>query len=182
MGKAKHLPPAKPGGFPVRTIESIADRVRSTFGFRVGDDIRNLVESLGCKIQVVAPEKRRLDIHGTLEVRGLHDWRVYLPQHTGPLQDRFTLAHELGHFVLHSSMGQKPIKAFRTFSSSSLPDPAEIEADVFALALLMPRQQVQKAARQYGERADVIAAHFSVPHSVALKRLKSLGVGTKAAK
>ncbi len=61
---------------------------------------------------------------------------------------RFTIAHELGHLVMHSG-GLEPVhidKGFdmhlRSRASSTAEDVAEIEANAFAASLLMPREMV----------------------------------------
>src|ERR1017187_1460448 len=111
------LPPAKASGYAIATIEMVADYLRKAFNLNGADELRSLLELLRCKIEA-ATDDRRLDVHGTLEVRGQNQWTVYLPSHTGPVQDRFTLAHELGHYVLHSKFGQIPLTASRTFTSN----------------------------------------------------------------
>ena len=57
-----------------------------------------------------------------------------------PQRQRFTIAHELGHFFLHPSK-----EAFVDYRNSNIPrTPKEREADVFAAALLMPRKEISR--------------------------------------
>lgn len=168
------LPPAAAAGLSVESIERIADHFRHAIRMVAADDMHELVKALKGSVKVVKPEERQLDAHGTLEVRSSDDWTIYLASHTGPLQDRFTLAHELGHYVLHSRMGSQPLKASRTFKSTSLPDVAESEADAFAFALLMPRERVLEAAEKYGRDPFLLSAEFGVDPNIADMRLKSL--------
>lgn len=65
-----------------------------------------------------------------------------------PTRQRFTLAHELGHVMLHSPIEEAwhidrrfGVK-FRDEVSSKGTDPEEREANLFAAELLMPRQFV----------------------------------------
>jgi Zn-dependent peptidase ImmA (M78 family) len=64
---------------------------------------------------------------------------------------RFTIAHELGHLVLHKG---RPLVVdhvrvnFRDATSSTATDLEEIQANAFAAELLMPRDQVTATARQ----------------------------------
>jgi Zn-dependent peptidase ImmA (M78 family) len=61
---------------------------------------------------------------------------------------RFTIAHEIGHLVMHSG-ALEPVHVDRGFdmhlrspASSTAEDVAEIEANAFAASLLMPREMV----------------------------------------
>lgn len=170
------LPPAVAAGLSVESIERIADHFRHAVGAGFADDMHELVKAFKGTVKVASPEDRQLDIHGTLEVRGKDDWTIYLASHTGPLQDRFTLAHEIGHYVLHSKMGNQPLRASRTFKLTSSPDIAESEADTFAFALLMPREKVLEAAKKYGKNPFLLSAEFEVDPTIADMRLKSLNL------
>ena len=64
-----------------------------------------------------------------------------------PNRQRFTLAHEIGHFVLHE-MDVHVDKGYRIVLRSSVSsqavDPHEIDANRFAAELLMPGKLVRK--------------------------------------
>jgi len=93
-----------------------------------------------------------------------------------PRRQRFTLAHELGHWTLHEG----EITACET--EVVRPGPrsrTEGQADVFAAALLMPR----KGCRDFFEKREVnlstleeFEATFGVSRAAALSRLKALGL------
>jgi Zn-dependent peptidase ImmA (M78 family) len=59
-------------------------------------------------------------------------------------RQRFTIAHEFAHFVLHEGMSSHVDKEykvnFRSAESSEGTNVEEIEANVFAASILMPRQ------------------------------------------
>lgn len=177
------LPSAEPTGLSVDAIEKIADHFRSAVAplardfdkddATLGSDLHGLVKVFNCEVKVADQNDYQLDVHGTLEVRSQDNWTIYLANHTGPLQDRFTLAHELGHYVLHSMMGHKPIRASRTFNSAETPSLAEVEADAFAFALLMPRQEFQEAIKKYGRDPFLLSAEFEVEPAIAEMRLAS---------
>lgn len=99
-----------------------------------------------------------------------------------PIKRRvFTLAHELGHFILHPiEKGEE----YRLDKYSYLPnDPnsqKEAEANYFAATLLVPKCKLKWALRQAWEagRPDdtvLIAQYFGVTESVIINRLKWLG-------
>jgi len=95
---------------------------------------------------------------------------------------RFTLAHELGHFILHS--GNKTLFVdktksvmFRDSDSSSGEQMREREANAFAAALLMPEKLIkQEAENMFGNKiVDQLAKKFGVSTQAMSFRLSNLG-------
>ncbi len=64
----------------------------------------------------------------------LDEQEIYINSHTHPNRQRFTLAHELGHFVLGHKRRQ-----WEDFLNETSGVPMEQEADAFASGLLMPK-------------------------------------------
>ena len=104
-----------------------------------------------------------------------------------PVRQRFTIAHEIGHYVLHRKSGDLFIdrhhKVFaRDKSSSRGEDEKEVEANAFAAALLMPEELVEEELDRIGfdlgDEADVreLANKFNVSTQSMLFRLTNLGV------
>lgn len=60
----------------------------------------------------------------------------------------FTLAHELGHALMHDELHQHRDRALDGSLTSTASDPLEAEANAFASCFLMPRKQVLAAFRQ----------------------------------
>lgn len=60
---------------------------------------------------------------------------------------RFTAAHEIGHYVLHAWVGDKTVHRDIPLGGSVAPvrSALELEADHFAASLLMPRKLVKRA-------------------------------------
>lgn len=106
------------------------------------------------------------------------------------LRQRFTVAHELGHLVLHE--GQELILErlvrvnFRDATSSTASDQEEIEANRFAAELLMPGPLLERAFQLLLEGrplSDVelvrrVARRFEVSHQAMEYRLANLGMLT----
>lgn len=121
------------------------------------------------RCEVVAPP---VDVHGIIHRLGIHlvqasnfDWSgavrsddtgawIYCHAEHSNVRQRFTLAHELGHLLLHD-VGV----AFRDHTFSG--NPRETEANRFAAALLIPRRMLLREAD--GTRtAEVLAGIFQV--------------------
>lgn len=98
---------------------------------------------------------------------------------------RFTIAHELGHFLLHGEtsvemhVDRAYVKA-RNKTSSEGTDPDEVEANYFAAELLMPRRFLEEdiaAIKDFDlfEDADDLAKKYMVSTQALLIRLDTLG-------
>ncbi|MDD3362053.1 MAG: ImmA/IrrE family metallo-endopeptidase [Hespellia sp.] len=96
----------------------------------------------------------------------------------------FTLAHEIGHVILHINKGESYIDDSITISGRST-DEKEQEANYFAACLLMPADEVEKFldlevadfCKQGLSAMDIarIMSEFNVSFDMALNRLENLG-------
>src|SRR5437870_676132 len=85
-------------------------------------------------------------------------------------RERWRLAHEIGHHVLH---GGEPVPRTVQWEKNEL----ELDADLFAAELLMPEALVEKAAKEYqGHPIDIeeTARWFRVGRQEMEKRLRQL--------
>jgi hypothetical protein len=92
----------------------------------------------------------------------------------GERRRRFTIAHEIGHFVLHPGRcrperGGLVNEAMRA---------EEREADAFAAELLMPEHLVRQAVREQGADPIVLAERFQVSVKAMQVRLHRLRLAT----
>jgi Zn-dependent peptidase ImmA (M78 family) len=101
-----------------------------------------------------------------------------------PVRQRFTVAHELGHAVLHDEQGLHLDQAFRLRDrrSSMAVDADEIAANRFAAELLMPEHEVLELVSASGmdlnDETELLelARHFGVSPQAFTYRLANLGV------
>lgn len=104
-----------------------------------------------------------------------------------PKRQRFTIAHELGHWLLHDDKRLIVDEAVRVYRrnnvSSQASDEQEMEANSFAAELLMPEPMVIRVARQLQPNAvsredfvTTLAKHFDVSIEAMGYRLINLGV------
>jgi Zn-dependent peptidase ImmA (M78 family) len=93
---------------------------------------------------------------------------------------RFSIAHELGHFVLNSRLDPKggileTDTFYRDGNSQTGDDPVEVFANQFAAELLMPSRFVRSLADQ-GKTDLVMAADFGVSLEALRNRLNTLKI------
>jgi len=104
------------------------------------------------------------------------------------VRQRFSIAHELGHLVLHEGelfVDQTVRVNFRDKRSSLAVNQQEIEANKFAAELLMPEEMVRREVEKYVERKRAlsepdlvieIARTFEVSEQAMGFRLFNLGI------
>lgn len=145
-----------------KSPEAAADLVLSNFRFRGPSiDVDRILEGLGVGVQYV-PSSAWSGAVNSNEQGAV----VWVRSTDARVRQRFTLAHECGHLLLHD-FGV----AYRddTFSGN----PREAEANAFAASLLMPKAEVLRAFSDV-RSADKLAKAFGVSLSAMQIRLSVL--------
>lgn len=94
---------------------------------------------------------------------------VYQGAYAGNGRDRFTVAHELGHRLLHTSSKTKLARSAKDGQKIRPHESSEAQANRFAAALLMPAHLIG-----IKDTPSDLAKRFGVSRSAACYRLKSL--------
>jgi len=162
----------KPTEASRKVIDDAATRIARLFGFQPGDDLRTfIVEKLGGNVEVAEPDER-LEF-GYLRVPGKEGGKfdIVLSPYTGEFHDRFTMAHELGHYFLHYLFQNRSdgltIKREGT-------NRAESEANWFAEAFLMPAEEFEKEMAESGGYLPSLVYRFRVASDLIDHRSRTL--------
>lgn len=101
---------------------------------------------------------------------------IYLNADHHTHRQRFTCAHELGHYVKRTAEDTTSFEYIdrRDDLSSTGTHPDEVFANQFAAALLMPADRVRRLRAQHSPRA--LAKHFGVSPTAMEYRLANLGL------
>jgi Zn-dependent peptidase ImmA (M78 family) len=122
-------------------------------------------------------------VSGMLVKRAGEDAEIYVHAADSPNRQRFTCAHELGHYVKRVAAGDTAWEYVerRDLLTAQGTDPDEIYANQFAAALLMPREAVKA---RYSELepgglagAAALAVEFGVSADAMQYRIKNLELG-----
>ena len=144
------------------------------------DDVRlpvdpfYIAEALGIAVFVVGLDE---GVSGMLRKRAGLDPEIYLQRSDSRNRQRFTCAHELGHYVKRTNAGDDDWEYIehRALLASQGSDPDEIYANKFAASLLMPREAVTRLSEQLGT-ATALAYEFGVSPDAMNYRLANLGL------
>lgn len=129
-------------------------------------DIDGLVERLGGSSTVA-------DGRESMRVAEEGDFQIFLPSFTSNRRDRFTKAHELGHYFLHYLYPK--LNGSESFSRGGR-SLAETQANVFASSLLMPEAEYTAAFTSYDGDIHSVARHFDVSPAAAEVRAQVIGL------
>jgi Zn-dependent peptidase ImmA (M78 family) len=132
-----------------------------------------IAQRLGVKSYSAALDE---GISGMLIKRAGEDPEIYVHASDSQNRQRFTCAHELGHYVKRSGTGDTEWEyvEHRDLLTSQGSDPEEIFANRFAASLLMPREAVERLHADLGQAA--LAYKFGVSADAMHYRLVNLGL------
>ncbi|WP_170582752.1 ImmA/IrrE family metallo-endopeptidase [Ruegeria arenilitoris] len=147
-------------------------------------NIEAIIRSLGQ--EVVKDADLPADISG--QIKKLPDGRYELSSSAGEhyYRQRFSLAHELGHYILHNSLigaGLDDNTKYRSTSEGNYYNTAielahERQANSFAASVLMPEKLVRKAIDEANGDVSLsdLYRKFQVSASAMNWRLRNLGL------
>lgn len=156
-------------------IFEFAEKQRKKTGIKTGFDLADLVRRNNGDLSYIGFLDE--DQTDAIVVEPDGEFCIRLSSHTGALRDNFTIAHELGHLLLHwpkvrAASPGSGMKATRRVDDSKEPlRRCEWEANWFASAFLMPRKEFQSAYED-GSAAD----RFGVTQAAVEVRAKTLGI------
>ena len=104
------------------------------------------------------------------------DKTIYVLKNDQPIRDKlFAIAHEIGHWVLHSRDKERPRFDFsgKDRPSDKVLIEEEKEANEFAFELLMPYEETRNLII-FGYSVNYIASHFGVPIEKAYMRYNEI--------
>lgn len=162
----------QPTGLSKDEILTFAGQVAELLDLGPGGQLSAVVERLGGRINLVAASSFDKTVDGSVVIQGLRNFDIHLADDVGPLRQRFTIGHELGHYFLHFLANESaPMRAERYGYG-----PVEREADWFSTGLLMPEAHYKAAHEKFDGALSDIAAHFSVSATAARRRARELGL------
>jgi Zn-dependent peptidase ImmA (M78 family) len=115
------------------------------------------------------------DVSGVLVKQNGGIPAIHLNVRDAPVRQRFSCAHEIGHFWRRGAVDNFGYVDKRDALASAGTDPEEIYANRFAAELLMPAQYVRDLATQ-GAKPESLAARFGVSLDAMRYRFFNLGL------
>jgi len=158
---------------PVAEAEAILDEVWAQMvgGRHIPVDPVKIANRLGFDVLEIDLEPQ---VSGAIIKKVGDDPAIYLSRTDSPNRQRFTAAHELGHYVQRSDDEDDfEWVDYRDELAGAGVNPAEIFGNQFAANLLMPAREVGQAHRR-GLTPVAMAFEFGVSTDAMTFRLKNL--------
>ena len=102
-------------------------------------------------------------------------WEIWVRRDESETRRRFTIAHEVGHHLLHSDGVKVLCRPADVDQADDAERAKERQANRFAAELLMPEPLVRERAGRDGPDADALARTFDVSSIAMAYRLVNLG-------
>ncbi len=160
------------------TIEELAEKLLSHAGYDnvCSVDIVQLASALGLKVY----SKLLENSSGYIKFEDNGNNNIYVNELDSKSRRRFTIAHEIGHYLLHRNLIQRNNGTLYRGNNGINRDIIEIQANRCAAALLMPRQMVmqyyQQLSGSYFEKLLALTSMFNVSIEAMDIRLSTLGL------
>lgn len=167
------IPAAVPIKLSKQEIERLAEGLSRESGYLEHKDLNQVVQQFGGEIEITDFWKD--DVTGSLIVDGPRDFVIKVPKHTTRERDRFTIAHELGHYVLHYLVAGKDDLAEKMVADRYGSGLVEWQANWFAASFLMPAKEFQHLFTGEHDQFEV-ANYFGVSIPAVRTRAKALGL------
>lgn len=154
MSHSQPFQEPQPCGWSRAEVQRFASEAAKRLGYKAGDDIEKIVERLGGRVST--SDWASAANTGSITVRGPRDFHIALSPLSGERRSRFTIAHELAHYILHAQAGKKRLSVRRDGSGR-----VEWEANWFAAGFLMPEEEFRaRLAEGWGDAE--LAEYFGV--------------------
>lgn len=153
---------------PMQGTGAHGEAYAASMNYQLGDSLDGFISRIGGDVQYysVYADPPLLRTSGKSFIVGTH-------QYLNLERSRYELAIALGHYVLHSENGDKPLTIY---PARNFPVMAK-EAREFARALLIPKDDLLEYHKQYNGSMAALGARYMLQPDTVKRRLKDIGVG-----
>jgi hypothetical protein len=138
-------------------------------------DLLGMATDLGLSVDLEADMPRDLSGRISRGGTGPTGYLIEVNRLDPPDRKRFTLAHEIAHFLLHRDLIDEGIEDNGLYRSR-LADRTEIEANRLAANIIMPAQLVRNVYNAGVKHLDNLSVTFQVSEEAMRVRLRQLGL------
>lgn len=162
-------------------METVIDKIKR-FKESAPVNVEALIRSFGIELDVKASLNE--EVSGELVNLGKERYRISINKNDPYYRKRFTMAHELGHFLLHRGLigdGVNDSRAYRSvkngkFYNLNITAAHEAQANRFAANLLMPEDLVRDEYEKAQGDIVSLSKKFQVSKAAMTYVLNNLGL------
>ena len=145
-------------------------KIIRSFQGRAPVDIMGLARALGTAVREAELGSNGGEIFRDLLKGGFSGYSILVNSADTPQQKRFTIAHELAHFLKHRDRIRNRLIEDRMYMSG-LGKTKEDEANALAADLLIPQRLVGRLRKDETLSVEQLAARFDVPLQMMKRRI-----------
>jgi len=131
------------GKLSKKSIVTVSNRLREILKKDLNDiydlELTRVIKKLKGRLHYVNFDLWNKTEEGSILIYDKEDFDIFVPDFGGVTANRFTIAHEIGHYILHGLLEEKKMLKAARYGDSM----AETEATVFALNLLIPNNELE---------------------------------------
>ena len=171
--KSDDYQPMVAGNFGLSRAYGYGEAVARDVGMERILDLHDLIVANGGRVHYVDYAKfLRFEKDGVFDnsiyVHKERDFDIILPSYAPLVENRYTMAHELGHYVLHAKG--------KCYARRNGTDLVEQEATCFALGFLMPSEMFKDAYLKCNKNVRELSIAFLLPVEIVSSRVRSLNL------
>lgn len=129
--------------------------------------VSELAKALGIEVKSA---DLKMGVSGELKRSEAGSWVIRVNRHENKRRQRFTVAHEIAHYILHRDQIGSGLTD-DTFYRSGLSEAKEWEANKLAAEILMPWPLIRQATEDGGKTPAEIAEELNVSEAAIKIRL-----------
>lgn len=140
-------------------------------------DPYEIADKLNCKVLKISPEELPSDFPcdknnfaGALVKNGGEYNYILINKYDSQKRQNFTIAHELGHLVLHDTAHVDCRESIYSNNTD------ELEANEFAGSLLMPKNWIKEVIQEISENNSTLSEVFNVSKQAIEIRRRNLNI------
>lgn len=146
-----------------------AHELRKSLGLSTPVDVYEICNKLGISVYLAPLEK---GVSGVISKKENESPEIALAMYDNPQRKKFTLAHEIGHYIERSEIAEDEDFSFIDARGKKY-DLHEFFADEFAAALMMPESEIKNMYRN-GKSTFAMTTHFGTSAAAVRKRIQNL--------
>jgi Zn-dependent peptidase ImmA (M78 family) len=163
-------------GASKQNVQTFAASVAKELGYNSSQDIREFAsKNLSIKIEYKGYSQFSEAEDASIFIDGIDDVTIILPDYTPLKRDVFSIAHEIGHLILHYPKTFPNLDG-KMHAKRRGSNPVEWEANWFAAGFLMPEEDFCKEFKKLEGNPRLLAKHFGVSLAAATVRCHDLNL------
>lgn len=174
-GPAMPSTPKKSGFSRESGKNDLGEHIAKELDYKPNGNMETAIEGAGGDIYYREPWDFERGINSSVVIEKVRKFTIYISTYTTADRDRFTVAHGLGHYILHYFTPSKN----DTTPLGTMTHPIagkgriEWEANWFASGFLMPRSVFYEIYEEESGDLEFVAERFGVSYNAALARAKT---------